>query len=101
MIKLYIIFQRIVMILDIFNNPIGISALIIAIVSGIYMVRNAKSKSILLALVCFLLVGIVGFLACVGTNNIDYLFAPIFAIPFVVVLTICYFVKLITKKDKA
>ena len=94
------IIETLVTLLDIFNNPIGISSLIIVIVLGIVMCRFSKLRTILICICSFLLITIIGLLACTVGNTPDYLWIPIFFFPFVVILTIFTIVKWLFIKMK-
>ena len=94
------IIETLVTLLDIFNNPIGISSLIIVIGLGIIMCKFSKLKTIVICIFSFLLITIIGLLACTIGNTPDYLWIPIFFFPFVVILTVFAIVKWLYKKMK-
>ena len=94
------IIETLVTLLDIFNNPIGISSLIIVIGVGIIMSIFSKLKTIVICIFSFLLITMIGLLACTIGNTPDYLWIPIFFFPFVVILTIFAIVKWLFVKMK-
>lgn len=79
--------------LDIFNNPIGITSLVIVIGLGIVMCKFSKLKTIVICVFGFLLIAIMGLLACTVGNTPDYLWIPIFFFPFAFILSIFAIVK--------
>lgn len=100
----YNLIEIMISILDlfIFNNPIGISSLIIGVVLCILMCKFSKLKTIVICVFSSLLIAIIGLLACTIGNTPDYLWIPIFFFPFVVILAMCFIAKwlLINMKGK-
>lgn len=82
------IFETLIILLDVFNNPIGISALIIALIFGGIMCRFSKLKTLITCMFTFLLLTAIGLLFCTAGNTPDYLWIPILCFPFFAILAV-------------
>ena len=87
--------ETIVVLLDIFDNPVGIASVIIALILGAIMCRFAKLKTLIFCVCICLSIAVLGLVSCIVGNTPDYLWVPIFFLPFFVVITICCILKLI------
>ena len=89
------VFEIIMTIVDIFNNPIGIASVIIAFILGGIMCRFAKLRTLIICVFsCFFIAGL-GFLSCIVGNTPDYLWVPLFFLPLFVIMTVYCIIKLI------
>lgn len=82
------IIETLIVLLDVFNNPIGISAVIIALVFGMILCRFSKLKTLIMCMLAFLLLTVIGLLSCIASNTPDYLWIPILCFPFFAILAI-------------
>lgn len=90
----YNIVEILISILDvfIFNNPIGITAVIIAFLIGILMCIYGNKKSRIVCVCTLLVLTIFSISICISGNSPDYLILPIFMFPFFAITLIIFIV---------
>ena len=76
----------------IFNNPVGITSLIMALLVGTLMCIYGNIKSRIICLSSLLVLSICSVVICVAENSPDYLILPIFMLPFFVVILIMFLI---------
>lgn len=84
----YTLYEVVSAISDIFCNSIGFSAIFFSAFVGIILCKFTKIRIQICCSLGSFLFGIIGFLACISNNNLDFLWIPIFFIPFSTVLLI-------------
>lgn len=78
----YDLIELIITIFDIFNNPIGITAVIVAVLIGILMCIIGNTKSQIFYICSLFSLALISIVVCVIGNSPDYLILPIFMLPF-------------------
>ena len=93
-----------VSILDIFNNPIGIVSLVMALIIGILMCIYGNRKNRIICVCSLLALSVLSILMCVVGNSPDYLILPIFIFPFFAITASIFFafelLKIFIKRNK-
>ena len=90
----YNIVEILISILDVFilNNPIGITAVVVALLTGILMCIYGNVKSRIICVCSLLVLSVFSIIVCISGNSPDYLFFPIFMFPFFAITLIIFIV---------
>lgn len=90
----YNIVEILISILDVFmlNNPIGITAVFVALLTGILMCIYGNVKSRLICVCGILVLSVFSIIVCISGNSSDYLIFPIFMFPFFTMIFIVFIV---------
>ena len=98
------IIERLLILLDIFNNPIGITSVIVAFLIGILMCICGNVKSRIICACSLLTIAIFSIVICIFGNSPYCLILLIFIIPFFAITLIIFlvydFVRLLIKYKK-
>ena len=100
----YNLVEILISVLDvfIFNNPIGISATIVAFFISILMCIYGNKKIRVIYVCSLLLLTILCVIICVFGNSPDYLVFPVLMLPFFIITSIVFilyfFIKMLTDK---
>ena len=96
------IIEWIVALLDIFNNQISITSILLAFVLALVLCKSWSFKNMIICFFVFLLITIIGIVVFAVGNTLECLWLPMVFIPALVGLIIgmlCYYVlKFIIKK---
>lgn len=85
---IYNIFEMIIIFLEPFCNPIGITGIIVAVIMGVIMCKFTNFKAIICVICSNIFIIVIGMLACILNNTPDYLYVPIFFTPFLIIFII-------------
>lgn len=88
----YDLIETIITIFDIFNNPVGITAVVIALLIGILMCIYGNIKSRVICVCSLLVLAIFSIIVCIFGNSPDYLILPIFMFPFFAITLIIFII---------
>ncbi len=86
----YDLIEVIITIFEILNNPIGITAVIVALLIGILMCIYGNIKGRIICVCSLLALAIFSTIICVSGNSANYLILPIFMLPFFIITLIIF-----------
>lgn len=88
----YDLIEMIITIFDIFNNPIGITAVVVALLIGIFVCIYGNVKSRIICVCSLLAAAILSVIILICGNSPDYLIFPMFVLPIFIVTSIIFIV---------
>ena len=86
----YELFEIIKAIFEIFNNPVGITSVIVSFLIGILMCIYGNLKSRIVCGCTLLVLAIFSIIVCIAKNSPYYLILPLFMWPFSIITSIIF-----------